>query len=189
MSDSDERMRQITECIQNLNSLAIDQISEFKKELMAGPTFIISIKSMHQGNTKAFGKFLSTGQGFKFDIFIDDNIGNNVTDLFYVLTDFDLKVIDTEILGVVFQDRDILRIEKISIIYSNEHKRYILNIKSNKPFNSGKVFISTSLVVSLDNYDSHIPDDDGPGSGGGCRPSHPIHPPHPPHPKMNNPFK
>jgi hypothetical protein len=179
MSDLIEQIRQLTERVQNLTNHEnnSDPISKFKRN----HNVPVNIQSIHEGNSKCLCEVSYSPSYIKFDIFIDDVLDNDISNLSFKLTDFDLKVTNTEILGTILQDDNILRIEKISLIYSSTEKNYMLNIHSDEPFNAGKIFLAFSTLVSFSNYDSHVLCLDGPGTGGCCRPTMNIN-------KIINPF-
>ena len=186
MSRLSERIRQLKQHVHSLNNRVNDfsnittepdSISRFKRGLITGPIAPIVVQPLHQGHSQAVGKIIPKAQGVIMDIFIDDILEEGVTNLSYKFTNLDLKVADTEMMGIIYQANGIVRVQKISLIYSSEFKKYLLNIHSNQPFSQGRIFIPVNLVVTLSNYTLRdvilepIPIDQGPGSGTGCRPT------------------
>lgn len=185
MSGLSERIRQIKARVQDLNTRVDnfanitaepDTISSLKRNLVTGPIVVIGIKSLHQDHGQAIGKITITEQQITVDIYIDDILEYEFSELSYRFTNIDLKMTDTEIVGIIYQNNGIIRVEKINLVYSKEYKQYTLKLQPNQPFNRERIFIHINFGISQLNYSSRpvnlepLPVSSNPGSGTGCRP-------------------
>lgn len=188
MSSLSERIRQIREHIQDLNirvndltntTTESDSVSRYKRGLVGlvtGPIAPIGIQSIHQGNSQAVAKITPKTQGVQIDLFIDDILDSDISELSYKFTNIDFRMTNTEMMGIIYQGNGIIRMEKISLVYSGDLQKYMLNIQSAQPFTRGRIFIPVNLIITLANADSNavtlepLVPSSGPGSGSGCRP-------------------
>jgi hypothetical protein len=164
MSGLSERVRHIHDRILDLNTHVdnfttvtadIDPISRLKRGLSNGPIAPIGIQSIHKGLSQAVVKITPESQKVIINIYIDDILEIESSKLSYQFTNIDFKIDNTEIIAIIYQENGIIRLEKMTLVHSDEFKKYMLYIQSSQNFDRGRIFIPVSIEVNLSNYNFH----------------------------------